>query len=44
MSSPSDEATIGEKQELVDPGQGTPPEEFEKINVLGLKVPILLPI
>ena len=33
MSSPSDEATIGEKQELVDPGQGTPPDEFEKINV-----------
>jgi hypothetical protein len=33
MSSPSDEATIGEKQELGDPGQGTPPDEFEKINV-----------
>lgn len=33
MSSPSDEATIGEKQELLDPGQGTPPDEFEKINV-----------
>jgi len=33
MSSPSDEATIGEKKELVYPGQGTPPDEFEKINV-----------
>jgi hypothetical protein len=33
MSSPSDEATIGEKQEFEDPGQGTPPDEFEKINV-----------